>query len=142
MGVDALAEETPLCLPATLPHPSFVGQSEAGAVVTHSGGSGSLFGAVACSDYSHIGGIALDDSPFIQIFSGRICDPDERRALPIDSSRGLRLCLWNEGYNMGTFCYSADWHQLRRSGLTLSHSWENAMLNRALYNDWLIGEQQ
>lgn len=51
LGVDAFAhvptfEKTPVCLPATLPRPSLVGESEAGALVGNSGGSGLPIGPV------------------------------------------------------------------------------------------------
>lgn len=45
---------------------------------------------------------------FVQIFSGQMCHPDRRRSLPIESSRGLHLCLQKKRYNIGAFCYFAS----------------------------------
>lgn len=59
----ALAKETSLCPPITTPHPSPVGEGEAGAVVSHLGGSGSPVGTMVRRDDPHAGGSASDRPP-------------------------------------------------------------------------------
>lgn len=55
----ALAKDTPLCLSTASPHPSFFGESEAGAVDHHSGGSRFPLSAVVGRDNLNVGGAAL-----------------------------------------------------------------------------------